>query len=336
MLADNQVEDSKSFKPNRLQQLAMIGMLFMVVLSFALANLQSILWISSDWLVSTVLPAVVTDATNQARASEQLAPLARSTALDQAAQMKADDMAKYGYFAHWSPDGISPWHWFEVAGYKYQHAGENLAVHFTDSEAVVDAWLNSPTHRANIMNGNYTEIGIGTAQGNYENYDTVFVVQMFGTPAKATPVAATVSEPEVPVVDTSTDEVSEVASEDVAIDSDEVATNVDVTDAGTVVYESFASTEDQSQGEVLAEHDTGEVLHDTASFWGRVATSPRLVLQIAYAFIGLIIFGLIMVSLVWEWRRRHPVQMIYSAGLLTVMTLLLLLHTVITGGVLIA
>jgi hypothetical protein len=66
------------------------------------------------------------------------------------------------------------------------HAGENLAIHFTDSGDVVQAWMDSPTHRANIMNGNYTEIGVGTAEGTYEGFDTVYVVQLFGTPARPT------------------------------------------------------------------------------------------------------------------------------------------------------
>jgi hypothetical protein len=99
-------------------------------------------------------------------------------------------MAKNGYFAHFAPDGTSPWHWFDEAGYVYTHAGENLAIHFTDSNEVVDAWMNSPKHRENIVNGVYTEIGVGTAKGKFEGYDTVYVVQLFGTPAQAPVVAA--------------------------------------------------------------------------------------------------------------------------------------------------
>jgi len=92
-------------------------------------------------------------------------------------------MASNEYFSHFSPDGVSPWHWFDEAGYVYAHAGENLAIHFTDSSEVVDAWMDSPTHRENIVNGIYTEIGVGTAKGKFDGYDTVYVVQLFGTPA---------------------------------------------------------------------------------------------------------------------------------------------------------
>jgi hypothetical protein len=96
-------------------------------------------------------------------------------------------MAARQYFAHYSPDGTSPWYWFDEVGYVYAHAGENLAVHFSDSGEMVEAWMKSPTHRANIINQQYTEIGIGTARGRYEGFDTVFVVQLFGTPAAPLP-----------------------------------------------------------------------------------------------------------------------------------------------------
>lgn len=295
-------------------------MMSLVLISFSLANIHSVLWITSDWLVSTILPAVVTDATNKARASEGQAPLVRNALLDEAARLKAEDMARNGYFAHWSPTGVSPWHWFGEAGYTYAHAGENLAVHFTDSGEVVEAWLNSPTHRANILNGNYSEIGIGTAEGRYEGYDTVFVVQMFGTPAEAAPVAASVSEETV---------VAEVTPVE-----EETESTVAVTDAGTVVYESYAATE--NPGAVLAEVDSGERVDSKAGFLGRLATSPKLALQIAYSVIGLIVLGLLISALVIEWRRRHLVQTAYSAALIAVMTLLFVLHSIISGGAVIA
>lgn len=180
----------KSKKPNlnpsNLQKGAMVTIGILTFLTFFLSNLQIFFWLKSDWLVSTVLPAVVTELTNEQRSQFSQQPLVRSELLDQAAKLKAEDMAKNSYFAHHSPDGISPWYWFQKVGYTYAFAGENLAVHFNDSKMVVDAWMNSPTHKANIIKNEYTEIGIGTAKGVYEGYDTVFVVQLFGTPAKTT------------------------------------------------------------------------------------------------------------------------------------------------------
>ena len=92
-------------------------------------------------------------------------------------------MAAKGYFAHTSPDGHDPWYWFTREGYAYTYAGENLAVDFTDSAIVEEAWMNSPEHRANLLNGNYTEVGIAIAEGTFEGHPTTFVAEEFGTPA---------------------------------------------------------------------------------------------------------------------------------------------------------
>jgi hypothetical protein len=131
---------------------------------------------------ASVLPAVLAQGTNSARVDDNLAPLSWNTKLAEAAQAKADDMAAKGYFAHVSPDGTTPWKWIADAGYQFEYAGENLAVDFTDSEDVVQAWLNSPTHRANILGEHYTDIGIGVATGMYKGKQSLFVVQEFGTP----------------------------------------------------------------------------------------------------------------------------------------------------------
>ncbi|MFW6210279.1 MAG: CAP domain-containing protein, partial [Patescibacteria group bacterium] len=176
---------------SRLQRVAFTLMTSLVLLTFVGTNLHTLLWQSSDWLVSTILPATVVDLTNQERATNAAPPLRRSALLDQAAAQKAEHMVREGYFAHFSPDGVSPWHWFGEVGYRYAHAGENLAVHFTDSSAMVDAWMQSPTHRENIVNAQYTEIGIGTATGTFEGYRTVFVVQLFATPAAPAASATT-------------------------------------------------------------------------------------------------------------------------------------------------
>ena len=125
------------------------------------------------------------DGTNQSRTANNLAPLQVSPLLQTAAQEKADDMATNGYFAHTSPAGLTPWYWFDKVGYQYISAGENLAVDFSDSKDVTTAWMNSPEHRANILNGNYTQIGMATAQGTYNGHPTIYVVEFFGTPVPA-------------------------------------------------------------------------------------------------------------------------------------------------------
>jgi len=132
--------------------------------------------------MATVLPAILGDLTNEERKSEHLLALNTNPILNKAAEMKALDMAEKGYFAHTSPEGKTPWYWLERVGYKYQYAGENLAINFADSKDVTNAWMNSPTHKANIVKDKYTEVGTGIATGLYEGRETVFVAQVYANP----------------------------------------------------------------------------------------------------------------------------------------------------------
>lgn len=134
---------------------------------------------------ASVLPSVVATLTNDQRGTNGVAPLSVNPLLTEAAQMKANDMAAKGYFAHVAPDGTLPWYWFTKVGYDYEYAGENLAVNFDDSTQLVNAWMASPAHRENILKPEYTQIGIGMATGTYEGKETLFVVQFFGKPQSA-------------------------------------------------------------------------------------------------------------------------------------------------------
>lgn len=146
---------------------------------------------TSDFFAS-VLPSALISLTNGDRAQNNLGGLTEDPLLDAAAQLKANDMAAKGYFAHVSPEGHDPWYWFQQVGYHYVYAGENLAVNFNDSQDVETAWMNSPTHRANIVKPQYTKIGIATAQGTYKGKDVTFVAQLFasepGAPTAVAPV----------------------------------------------------------------------------------------------------------------------------------------------------
>ncbi len=136
--------------------------------------------------MAAVLPAVLDSLTNDERQSQNLNTLIINDKLNKAAEMKAIDMATKGYFAHVSPEGKTPWYWIEKAGYEYQYAGENLAVDFSDSKDVTNAWMNSPTHKANIVKKNYTEVGTGVAKGIYEGRETMFVAQVYANPLSNT------------------------------------------------------------------------------------------------------------------------------------------------------
>jgi len=127
--------------------------------------------------------------TNKARVAQGLGPVSPNSQLDIAASEKLNDMISKEYFAHVSPQGVSPWFWVTQAGYKYSYAGENLALGFSDATSTVDGWMNSPTHKDNLLNKNYTEIGVATGKANLSGVNGILVVQVFGRPSSTLAVA---------------------------------------------------------------------------------------------------------------------------------------------------
>jgi Cysteine-rich secretory protein family len=189
--------EGNEHKPHLLRR-ELIAAVCVIALAGELVLLSGVSYLAPfSRMFGTILASALVDQTNANRTTDNLTPLRFSPVLQAAAQMKANDMAANSYFAHTSPAGITPWHWFDEAGYKYMYAGENLAVNFTDSQDVTNAWMNSPGHRANILNNNFTEIGIATAEGMYKGESAIFVVELFGTPPPApiVPVAVAASSP---------------------------------------------------------------------------------------------------------------------------------------------
>jgi len=122
--------------------------------------------------------------TNKQRAEHGLSALFENTALGKSALVKAQDMFNKQYFAHESPTGKNVNDLAEVQGYQFIVIGENLALgNFKDDQTVVQAWMDSPGHRANILNKRYDEIGVGVIQGIYKGQQTWMAVQHFGTPS---------------------------------------------------------------------------------------------------------------------------------------------------------
>ncbi len=355
------------YKPNFLERVSVGIMLVLVLLSFTMANIQALVWMGSDWMVSTILPAVIVDLTNEERGTGSLGTLRRSDVLDRAAQLKAQDMAKYEYFAHYSPLGVSPWHWFDQVSYGFVHAGENLAVHFTDSSDVVEAWMDSPSHKANIMNGNYTEIGVGTAKGEYKGFPTIFVVQLFGTPAvKVDSVAEEIAGTESDIsletlvvqgeetgtssesVAPATIEISPAPTEQpaailvveeiptttepVLIVEDTTAVPATTFEESVVMYSDLATTSRPGVAAITEPNTAGPATPLTNVF-ERSVTQPSLWLQVMYGILGLTVVIALLCSIVIEWRRQNPVQIAYAGGLLAVMVLLFHVHTALTNGV---
>lgn len=124
--------------------------------------------------------------TNKEREKNNLLPLVYSEKLAQAANRKANDMFEKNYWAHYAPDGKTPWDFILSTGYQYEYAGENLAKNFLFSQAVVETWMNSRTHRENILRGEYIEVGFAIVNGVLNGEETTLVVQMFGKPTTKT------------------------------------------------------------------------------------------------------------------------------------------------------
>lgn len=128
--------------------------------------------------------------TNQERTNQGLPPLHYNDKLASAACNKGQDMFTYNYWAHYRPgDGTAPWYFIKQSGYEYEYAGENLAQGFLFSDSVVDGWMNSPTHRANILRPEYDDVGFCVMNGVLQNEETTLVVQMFGKPTVRAVVA---------------------------------------------------------------------------------------------------------------------------------------------------
>ena len=136
---------------------------------------------------SMISPEIVIELTNKERVREGLPTLKENKELDAAAAAKAADMIAQNYWAHNDPNGTEPWSFILNSGYSYLHAGENLARDFSNPTDVVEAWMKSPSHRANLLSSKYQDIGIAVIDGKINGVETTLVVQMFGTLSTAVP-----------------------------------------------------------------------------------------------------------------------------------------------------
>ncbi|MFH1561328.1 MAG: CAP domain-containing protein [Patescibacteria group bacterium] len=134
---------------------------------------------------SEITPERIVELTNQQRVGLGQSELTINSVLSEAARRKAGDMFAFDYWAHTSPSGRDPWTFFKEAGYDYRLAGENLARDFSDPDSVVRAWMKSPSHRENIVNGKFQEIGVAVVDGTLGGIQTTLVVQFFATPSGA-------------------------------------------------------------------------------------------------------------------------------------------------------
>lgn len=134
-------------------------------------------------LQSTVSSGQLLADTNKARTDQNLPSLTLNKQLSAAAAAKGADMLKHQYWAHISPQGVTPWQWIDDSKYVYSYAGENLAKNYPTSAATMAAWLASSEHRANILNTHYTDVGFAVVDGILDGQSTEIVVAMYARPA---------------------------------------------------------------------------------------------------------------------------------------------------------
>ncbi len=291
------------YKPHLFSETG-IGVLFsLIIFVFLIASLGNFI-ISRTGLTALVLPNVLVDEANSDRQALQYRELTINPILVRAAQLKANDMATKGYFAHQSPDGHSPWYWFSEAGYDFSYAGENLAVNFTDSSDVNAAWMNSPSHRANILNSNFTEIGIATAEGIYNGKATTFVVEMFGRPA------------------------FENLATNIALNAEtktKIATTTKIVRTSSVLGASeendlYIAVKKESAATTFAENT------NYSNWIGRLFSSPKRIMSFIYIVLAVLITIGLILMIVIEIKKQHPIYIMFGLGLLFLMLVLTYLY----------
>jgi len=128
--------------------------------------------------------------TNIERGRNNINNLNYNEELAEAARRKAEDMFAQDYWAHYGPKGETPWQFILASGYQYEYAGENLAKNFMFSDGVMKAWLDSTTHRDNLLRKEYADVGFAVVNGVLNGEETTLVVQMFGKPLYANDTVA--------------------------------------------------------------------------------------------------------------------------------------------------
>ncbi len=311
----------------RIRSITILG-LVIVLLSAGAIGLNTFV-LSNHNFTAAIISAALVDLTNDDRETLGLQALSVDQVLERAAALKAADMAEKGYFAHTSPEGKSPWYWFREAGYEFSYAGENLAVRFSDSVEVERAWMNSPSHRANISSEKFSNIGIATAEGIYEGQPAVFVVQMFGRPAERATVHLT----------------------PVAYAFEKPLENVDADVAGARSPENGVALLDvvpeDVRAEVIVEDDTFIAVRrdsreqpttvdvpvsDFTSFFQKILTSPRTLLNTIYVVLGAVIAVALALFVGIEPRRQYPLHVFLGVLLILLMASLLFAWQVLTPG----
>lgn len=128
-----------------------------------------------------ITPEEIVELTNIERKNAGMSEVELDPILTKAALVKASDMMARDYWSHNTPDGKQPWIFLAEVGYQYRYAGENLARDFSSSVGVVEGWMNSPSHKENLLSPRYRDMGVAIVEGDLGGVRTTLVVQFFGT-----------------------------------------------------------------------------------------------------------------------------------------------------------
>jgi uncharacterized protein YkwD len=263
--------------------------------------------------------------TNAQRSANGLSGFSVSSKLSQAAQAKANHMIANDYWAHYAPDGTSPWYFIEQAGYSYQRAGENLAFGFSTSSGVITGWMNSPTHRANVLDAGFTQVGFGIANGSdFQGGENTVIVAMYGQPVVATTpkpkasapktvAAASVEEPEAVAQPIS--QPKEIKEE---VKADETPKPVEVVEEKT---EEVVATEDSNSQRLLARlAEDGEIIvtgyneQEPGTTDHTITNIEAMVTGQAHWSLYMVMGGMLAMSMIFFLRHLQAVYQILVHG----------------------
>jgi hypothetical protein len=175
-----------NFRPKSLENRSFFVFVVIIIAIKLLGVVSYFEYLGAD-IYNQIAKVDIYSLTNQIRQENGIGILNTKPQLELSAQLKLNDMIQSNYFAHESPSGYNPWHWFDKAKYNYLIAGENLAMNFISSKEVINAWLNSETHKKNLLYKDFTDIGVAVATGKINNQETIVVVQHFAKPVIVTP-----------------------------------------------------------------------------------------------------------------------------------------------------
>jgi len=306
--------EDNEHKPHVFRKQATLFIATFVLLFGIIFLLQTFIVFPKTNFLAAVFPNVLVDLTNSNRGAAGLSVLQINSLLETAAQQKAQDMAQKEYFAHTSPDGKTPWYWLDKIGYRYSYAGENIAIHFYDSQDLVKSWMDSSSHRTNILNKNFTEIGIGVATGLYNGKETVYIVQLFGRPTIALTKTIELKTKQATSIET-IPEIKEVPSKGISSDmfiAKEVSTE-------TILPETTSTI--QTREEPIINQPVFQ-----SSLAQRLSSSPRVILKYLYFLLFIIIVSALVLNIFIRIRIQHPPLIVNGLLLLFLITAVFLVN----------